>query len=42
VLSDPARHEKMAAAARLTALSRFCASKIIPQYEKYYSQILGS
>ena len=42
VLADPARHEKMAAAARLTALTRFCASKIIPQYEKYYSQILGS
>ena len=40
VLSDPARNEKMAEAARLTALTRFCASMIIPQYEQYYSEIL--
>ncbi|MCX6623021.1 MAG: N-acetyl-alpha-D-glucosaminyl L-malate synthase BshA [Acidobacteria bacterium] len=42
LLSDDARHEKMAAAARLTALTRFCASMIIPQYEKYYSEVLKS
>lgn len=42
IISDPACYEKMAAAARLTALTRFCSSSIIPQYEQYYSEITGS
>jgi N-acetyl-alpha-D-glucosaminyl L-malate synthase BshA len=41
LLTDDRLHEKMAAAARLTALTRFCASLIIPQYEGYYREICG-
>jgi L-malate glycosyltransferase len=40
LLSDDARLEKMAQQARAMAQSRFCASKIIPQYEKFYRRIL--
>jgi len=32
---------KMGAAARLTALTRFCTSLIIPAYEEYYREICG-
>jgi N-acetyl-alpha-D-glucosaminyl L-malate synthase BshA len=39
LLSDPALHEKMAEAARRTALTRFCTDRIIPQYEKYYDEV---
>src|SRR5262249_28338293 len=35
LLLDTALHERMSAAARRTALTRFCASAIIPRYEKY-------
>jgi N-acetyl-alpha-D-glucosaminyl L-malate synthase BshA len=33
-------HARMAAAARSTALTRFCTEKIIPQYEAYYNSVL--
>jgi N-acetyl-alpha-D-glucosaminyl L-malate synthase BshA len=41
LLSDPARLETMAAAARKTAQDHFCASRIIPQYEAYYERIVA-
>lgn len=40
LLLDPARLDAMATAARRTAQQRFCASKIIPVYEKYYERVL--
>lgn len=42
IISDRTHHQKMAAAARQTALTRFSTSLIIPRYEQYYSEILGS
>jgi N-acetyl-alpha-D-glucosaminyl L-malate synthase BshA len=39
LLLDPSLHERMSAAARHTALSRFCAKAIIPRYEKYYEEV---
>jgi N-acetyl-alpha-D-glucosaminyl L-malate synthase BshA len=39
LLTDAALHEKMGTAARLTALTRFCSSEIIPQYEGYYREV---
>jgi N-acetyl-alpha-D-glucosaminyl L-malate synthase BshA len=41
LLSDAGLHDKMAKAARHTALARFCTERIIPQYEKYYQDVLG-
>lgn len=41
LLQDPARLDAMGAAARQTAQDRFCASRIIPLYEKYYEQVLA-
>ncbi len=41
LLSDPDRHEAMAEAARHTARTRYCASKILPLYERFYEQVLG-
>jgi N-acetyl-alpha-D-glucosaminyl L-malate synthase BshA len=40
LLSDPERLEAMSNAARRTAQDRFCASRIIPLYERYYQQVL--
>jgi N-acetyl-alpha-D-glucosaminyl L-malate synthase BshA len=40
LLQDPARLEAMATAARRTAQDHFCASRIIPLYERYYEQVL--
>ena len=40
LLLDPQKLEAMAIAARQTAQKRFCASKIIPVYEKYYERVL--
>ncbi|MBK9168086.1 MAG: N-acetyl-alpha-D-glucosaminyl L-malate synthase BshA [Bryobacterales bacterium] len=39
LLSDSTRHARMSAAARETATTRFCATKIIPQYEEYYASL---
>jgi N-acetyl-alpha-D-glucosaminyl L-malate synthase BshA len=40
LLTDEALHGRMAAAARRTALTRFCTERIIPQYETYYEDVL--
>ena len=41
LLSNSARLETMARAARSTAQRNFCASRIIPQYEAFYEQTLA-
>jgi L-malate glycosyltransferase len=41
LLRDPSRYEQMAEAGRRTARARFCASKILPLYERYYERILS-
>ena len=40
ILSDPAMHERMAAAGARIALERFSADRIVPQYEALYEQTL--
>ncbi len=40
LLSDETRLREMAKLARFEAQSRFCASKIIPQYEKFYERVM--
>ena len=40
VLSDDAKLKRMGEAARASAQARFCASKIIPLYEKHYRAVL--
>lgn len=40
LLLDPAKLEAMATTARQKAQKHFCASKIIPVYEKYYERVL--
>jgi glycosyltransferase involved in cell wall biosynthesis len=42
ILTDEALHQRMARAARLTAEKRFADTKIVPMYEAYYDEILGS
>jgi len=39
LLTDEELHSRIAAAARYTALSRFCTSLVIPMYEEYYRQV---
>lgn len=39
LLRDDAALDAMAAAARRTAQGRFCASRIIPQYEQFYERV---
>jgi L-malate glycosyltransferase len=41
ILSDPALLERLSTAARQTAQDHFCASRIIPLYERYYERILA-
>jgi N-acetyl-alpha-D-glucosaminyl L-malate synthase BshA len=41
LLTDSALHERLAKAARLTALTRFCTDLIIPQYEAHYQRVCG-
>jgi N-acetyl-alpha-D-glucosaminyl L-malate synthase BshA len=41
LLRDPDRYEAMAEAARGIAQTRFCASKILPLYERFYERILS-
>jgi N-acetyl-alpha-D-glucosaminyl L-malate synthase BshA len=38
--TDEALHERVAAAARNTASTRFCSEKIIQRYEDYYREVL--
>jgi N-acetyl-alpha-D-glucosaminyl L-malate synthase BshA len=40
ILSDESRRREMGRNARLTARARFCSSKIIPLYERFYQQVL--
>ena len=40
LLGDDSRLQAMAKAARASAQSRFCTSKIIPQYEDFYRRVL--
>jgi glycosyltransferase involved in cell wall biosynthesis len=40
LLSDDSRLQEMAKACRGVAKSRFCSSKIIPQYEEFYRRVL--
>jgi len=42
LLTNPGLYEKMAQAARHTAVERFASSKIIPQYEQYYREVVGA
>ena len=41
LLTDRTLHDRMAAAAARTARERYCDSKIIPDYETYYEEILA-
>jgi len=40
ILTDPGRRERMGRAARERALADFCSTKIIPQYEKLYRELI--
>jgi N-acetyl-alpha-D-glucosaminyl L-malate synthase BshA len=42
LLNDEDRLRAMAGAARKTAQDKFCASRIIPHYERFYEEVLGS
>lgn len=42
LLADGVRYEKMAAAARATAVGRFSTDLIIPKYEAYYEEVRGA
>jgi N-acetyl-alpha-D-glucosaminyl L-malate synthase BshA len=41
LLTDDALFNRVSAAARHTAVSRFCSDLIIPRYEHYYAEICG-
>src|ERR1700681_232230 len=40
LLSDESRLQEMGKACRAVAKSRFCSSKIVPQYEEFYRRVL--
>jgi L-malate glycosyltransferase len=42
LLTNQELHGRMAHAARRTAVERFASSMIIPQYEKYYEEVIAS
>lgn len=42
LLTDDALHARFAAAARRWAEERYCESKIVPIYERYYQEVLGT
>jgi N-acetyl-alpha-D-glucosaminyl L-malate synthase BshA len=42
LLSDDALYERVSAAARNTAVTRFSSSMIIPLYEQFYSEVLAA
>jgi N-acetyl-alpha-D-glucosaminyl L-malate synthase BshA len=42
LIANDGLYQKMAAAARRTAVERFATSLIIPQYEEYYRQVLAA
>lgn len=41
LLTDPALHARVAAAARRTVLQRYCRDRVVPQYEAFYERIIG-
>jgi N-acetyl-alpha-D-glucosaminyl L-malate synthase BshA len=41
LLTDEGLHARMAEAARMTATTRFCTDRIIPEYENYYDAVLS-
>ena len=41
LLTNESLHERMSDAARNTALTRFDTERIIPQYEKYYEEVIA-
>jgi N-acetyl-alpha-D-glucosaminyl L-malate synthase BshA len=41
LLRDPERHQAMREAARRTAQTRFCSTLVVPQYIKFYEEILA-
>jgi N-acetyl-alpha-D-glucosaminyl L-malate synthase BshA len=41
LLTEPARHRRVAAAAVQTARDRFCATRIVPRYEAFYETVVG-
>ena len=41
LLTDSAKHERMAVAARKTAVDRFSTESLIPKYEQYYEEVLA-
>ncbi len=42
LLADQTLHQKMAQAARKTAVDRFASSLIIPKYEQYYRDVIAT
>jgi hypothetical protein len=42
LLSDQARLDAMATAARRTAQDHFCSSRIIPLYEQFYERVIAA
>jgi len=40
LLKDESRLREMGKQARAAAKSRFCSSKIVPQYEEFYRRVL--
>jgi N-acetyl-alpha-D-glucosaminyl L-malate synthase BshA len=42
LLTDEVLHDRMAAAARAAAESQFCDTRVVPQYEAYYQEVLSS
>lgn len=42
LLTDPGRHRTMGRNARDFAMEKFCSTKIIPLYEEYYRQVIGT
>ena len=41
LLTDPALHARVAAAARRTVLQRYCRDRVVPQYEAFYERVIG-
>jgi glycosyltransferase involved in cell wall biosynthesis len=41
ILRDESRLRAMGRESRAAARERFCSTKIIPQYENFYGQVLG-
>jgi hypothetical protein len=41
LLTDPARHRRVAAAAHDTVRKKFCEEKIVPLYEAFYEEVLA-